>query len=227
MTHPYIIDRISQHIFRLHDSPRSYGDYRKDEYINFECAPEYVLSQAQQYSSHNYALCSLVKDGDNPAESQAVYKRLGCRLASTESLMATQMKCDPPEDIAFPIMEIADTGHANAIAKAWRRRQIRLTDIANPDALHRVYTIHDGTKFIGSVGSVVVGETGWIAALYVDSAYRRMGIGTALMRRAMSDNYTRGIKDHVLVASHTGAKLYPTLGYQSLGTLCSYNPPKL
>lgn len=227
MTHPYIIDRVSQHIFRLHDSPRSFGDYRKDEYINFECSPEYVLSHAQQHSSHKYALCSLVKDGDNLGESKAVYKLLGCRLASTESLMSTQIECDPPEDIAFPILEIADTEHANAIAKAWRRRQIRLTDIGNPDALHRVYTIHDGTKFIASVGSVRVGETGWIASLYVNLAYRRRGIGTALMRRAMSDNYTRGIKNHVLVASHAGAKLYPTLGYQSLGTLCIYNPPKL
>ena len=102
----------------------------------------------------------------------------------------------------------------------------RSDDIGNENATQRVYTINDGTKFIGSCSSIRVGDASWIGSVYVDEAYRRKGLGMALMTRAMSDDRALGINQSILLASHTGLKLYSHLGFSQLGTMYIYNPPK-
>jgi hypothetical protein len=46
------------------------------------------------------------------------------------------------------------------------------------------------------------------------------------MTRTMSDDRALGITNNVLLASHTGAMLYPHIGFRQFGTLYIYNPPK-
>ena len=164
--------------------------------------------------------------GEDDTEVRKEFKALGCRLGATEAFMDNDAPTIDATEPIIPIVRIADQAHADAIGKAWRRKQILSRDIGDDNAIHRVYTIHDGQKYIGSCGSIRVGNSSWISSLYVDADYRRKGLGTALMTRVMSDDRALGITKSVLLASHTGAMLYPQVGFTQLGTLYIYNPPK-
>jgi predicted acetyltransferase len=77
----------------------------------------------------------------------------------------------------------------------------------------------DGEEIVGRVRSVdAVGAT-WCADMHVNPSHRRRGIGQALLCRMLRDDRTRGSKCSVLTASHTGALLYPRVGYERIGTL--------
>jgi predicted acetyltransferase len=58
----------------------------------------------------------------------------------------------------------------------------------------------------------------------VDPSHRRRGIGQALLGRMLRDDRSRGSKASVLTASHTGALLYPRVGYERIGTLFMFAP---
>ena len=227
-THPYVATRLTPQVLQLHDGPRSNpnADVRRDEFVCFGCSPSEALEISASAAKGNFAICFVLPVGVDDTEVRKEFKALGCRLGATEAFMDnTQAHIEPTEPI-IPIVRIADQAHADAIGKAWRRKQILSRDIGNESAIHRVYTIHDGEKFIGSCGSIRVGDASWISSLYVDAAYRRKGLGTALMTRVMADDRALGITKNVLLASHTGALLYPKVGYAQLGTLYIYNPPR-
>ena len=62
--------------------------------------------------------------------------------------------------------------------------------------------------------------------MYVVPSFRRRGIGRALLCRMLRDDRDGGAKMAVLLASHTGAKLYPVVGYEQIGTLLLFTPSK-
>jgi predicted acetyltransferase len=62
--------------------------------------------------------------------------------------------------------------------------------------------------------------------MFVQSAYRRQGIARALLSRMLADDRDAGAAANVLLASHTGSKLYQSVGYETLGTLYMFTPPK-
>jgi len=62
--------------------------------------------------------------------------------------------------------------------------------------------------------------------MYVSPSHRRRGIGQALLSRMMRDDRARGSRSSVLTASHTGALLYPRVGYERIGTLFMFVPGK-
>ena len=227
-THPYIATRLTPQILQLHDGPRSNpnADVRRDEFVCFGCSPSEALKVSASAAKGNFAICFVLPIGVDDTEVRQEFKALGCRLGATEAFMDNDAPEVEPTEPIIPIVRIADQAHADAIGKAWRRKQILSRDIGDENAVHRVYTIHDGEKYIGSCGSIRVGNSSWISSLYVDADYRRKGLGTALMTRVMADDRTLGITKSVLLASHTGAMLYPQVGFTQLGTLYLYNPPR-
>jgi predicted acetyltransferase len=62
--------------------------------------------------------------------------------------------------------------------------------------------------------------------MYVSTSHRRRGIGQALLARMLRDDRARGSKCSVLTASHTGALLYPHVGYERIGTLFMFAPKR-
>jgi predicted acetyltransferase len=68
-----------------------------------------------------------------------------------------------------------------------------------------------------------VGAT-WCADMHVNASHRRRGIGQALLCRMLRDDRARGSKCSVLTASHTGALLYPRVGYERIGMLLLFAP---
>ena len=227
-THPYLATRLTPQVLRLHDGPRSNpnADVRREEFVCFGCSPTEALAISASAATGNYAICFVLPLGADDTEVRKEFKALGCRLGATEAFMDNDVPDILATEPIIPVVRIADQAHADAIGKAWRRKQILSRDIGNENAVHRVYTIHDGEKYIGSCGSIRVGDASWISSLYVDAEYRRKGLGKALMTRVMADDRALGIRKNVLLASHTGAMLYPTIGFSQLGTLYIYNPPR-
>ena len=74
-----------------------------------------------------------------------------------------------------------------------------------------------GDRVVGTVTTVRYGELSWIGMLLVDPAFRRGGIGTRLMQRAIES--LRDSRTVRLDATPAGKGLYERLGFQSEGTL--------
>jgi GNAT superfamily N-acetyltransferase len=70
----------------------------------------------------------------------------------------------------------------------------------------------DGSP-VGTVVTCVFGSVAWIAMMLVDVAYRRQGIGEALMRHALAFLEERGIRTVRLDATPLGQPLYAKLGF--------------
>ena len=56
------------------------------------------------------------------------------------------------------------------------------------------------------------------------AALKRAGIGRALLSRMLRDDRALGSVCSVLTASHTGALLYPRVGYERIGMLFMFVP---
>jgi GNAT superfamily N-acetyltransferase len=95
-----------------------------------------------------------------------------------------------------------------------------------PDSLLRPYVALIDGAVVGWVSSIVVGAATWCSNMYVQPAFRRRGIARAMLCRMLEDDRAGGAQTAVLLASHTGAMLYPVVGYAQIGTLLLFNPPK-
>ena len=81
-------------------------------------------------------------------------------------------------------------------------------------------------KIIGGVTSVIAGKRTWVSGLLVRPQHRRKGVGRSLMATMLRDDRAFGSRGSVLLASHTGAKLYPVLGYEQIGELLMLTPKR-
>ena len=96
---------------------------------------------------------------------------------------------------------------------------IRDEDLGIDDAPHRLYAVMDGIRACGWVGSVKCGHHTWIADLFVLPEYRGRGFGRALLAEVTREDRRLGYSASVLLASAAGARLYPHIGYDQIGTL--------
>jgi len=71
---------------------------------------------------------------------------------------------------------------------------------------------------------VDAGNSTWCSNMYVRPACRRRGIGRALLAQMLRDDRARGAAKSVLLASHTGALVYPRVGYEQIGVLLIFAP---
>jgi predicted acetyltransferase len=74
------------------------------------------------------------------------------------------------------------------------------------------------------VVDTAAGRAAWVSNMFVEPDYRRRGIGRSMLARMLRDDRGRGATRSVLLASHTGAMLYPHVGYETLGELLCYTP---
>jgi GNAT superfamily N-acetyltransferase len=112
---------------------------------------------------------------------------------------------------------------AARLGKATRTRPIA-DGLLGEDAPFRQYVALDGNEIVGRVRSVDAAGATWCADMHVAQSHRRRGIGRALLGRMLRDDRARGSKCSVLTASHTGALLYPHMGYERIGTLFMFAP---
>lgn len=224
LTHPYIPERIGP-LWVTRDAPRRHGDYRREEWISHGVAPAEVDRISRQHTRGRFALCAIhgIDEPDEPLRSG--FKTLGYRLGTTEPLMLHPLRRIPSFDAPAAIERVRTEDMAARLGKAMRKRPIPAEHLADDAPLRQYVALIDGNP-VGWVQSIVVGDATWCSSMYVMPRFRRRGIARALLSKMLRDDRARGSKAAVLLASHTGAKLYPIVGYEHIGTLLLFTPTK-
>lgn len=81
-------------------------------------------------------------------------------------------------------------------------------------------------ELAGCVRSIAVGDATWCSSLFMTPEFRRRGIARALLGETLGDDRDAGATRAVRLASHAGAKPYPLVGYEQIGTLLLFVPRK-
>jgi GNAT superfamily N-acetyltransferase len=225
-SHPYVPERIHPGIWVLRDAERKRGYYRNEEYVARGVEPEEVLQAALAATRGRYKI-SMIRAADEPdAEIRAGFKALGCRLMTTEGFFVHPLDNLTPVDSPAEIVRVTTREEADLLTTATLRRHILPKHLdAEPAPIRQYMALIEGRP-VGWVGSVPVCGATWCTSMYVQPLHRRRGIARALVTRMLMDDRDSGASASVLLASHTGAKLYPVLGYEQIGELLMYNPPK-
>ena len=150
------------------------------------------------------------------------YKSLGYRLLATEGFFVQRLK-RVPKPSSFVSIERVRTRELTHLGRLTRTRPIP-DELLCDDAPFRQYVALDDNAIVGRVRSVDAAGATWCADMYVDPSHRRRGIGQGLLSRMLRDDRAGGSKCSVLTASHTGALLYPRVGYERIGTLFMFAP---
>jgi len=224
-TFPYEARRIHS-LWVMRDAPRKNPrDYRKEEWIAYDMEANDVDAVARSHSRGRFFVGAMVEAGTSEEPTRAAYRSLGYRLLATEGFFVQRLQRIPKAPLPLPVERVRTPELASRLAEATRSRPI-LPSLLAKAAPFRQYVALDGQEIVGRVRSVdAVGAT-WCADMYVSAPYRRRGIGRALLCRMLRDDRARGATCSVLTASHTGALLYPRVGYERIGTLLLFAPQK-
>jgi GNAT superfamily N-acetyltransferase len=225
-THPYLAEQPQPGVWVLRDAPRARGDYRGEEYVAYDSRAAALDALARRSTRGRFKICVLrdTATPDNPIRT--AFRELGYRLMAIETLMVHRLAALEPLAEPYPIVRVRTETEAQLLARAARSRQILPEHLAADPAPMRQYMALDGTLPVGWVGSVVVGDCAWCTNMFVAPAYRRQGIGRSLLARMLADDKAAGAEANILLASHAGARLYPTVGYETIGELLMFTPPK-
>jgi GNAT superfamily N-acetyltransferase len=221
-THPYNVERIGR-VWVMRDGPRKREDYRNEEYVAYDAAPAEVDALARRHTRGRYAIVAIVPEGESDAEMRAAYKALGYRLNHTEPMMVHDLRRIPRFDAFVEIQRVRTPDLADRLNRAAGARQI-LPEHLTGDAPLRQYVALDAGRPVGWVRSIDTGTTTCCSNMYVLPSHRRRGIGRALLAKLLRDDRAAGASLAVLTATHTGAMLYPVVGYRQIGVLYVFTP---
>jgi GNAT superfamily N-acetyltransferase len=166
----------------------------------------------------------MIAEGEPNEPTRTAYKALGYRLLATEGFFVQRMKRIPRPPSPVSIEGVRTPDLAGQLGRITRTRPIASNLLG--DAAFRQYVALDGADIVGRVRSVDAAGATWCTDMYVQPSHRRRGIGQALLAKMLWDDRARGSKCSVLTASHTGALLYPRVGYERIGTLFMFVPKR-
>jgi predicted GNAT family acetyltransferase len=229
-THPKEIMRHGPlRIYR--DAPGMKGPARTEELFSYGASANELLVAVKDYAPRGkYFLEPLLNPGDDGEAMKQALKAAGYRLARTEPFFACALNTPQQPDDAWQVKRVASFDEAKRVgleALNQRGRPMLPEHFTSPRPLARMYYVEVDGKAVAAVTSVQPRQDAtWVHNLGTRVEYRRRGIATALMRHMLADDAHYSAKHSVLLASHTGALLYPQLGYKQIGLLHIYNPPK-
>jgi len=219
--YPYVFERVDG-LWVMKDGmgkkPRKQP--RRSEVVVFGKSPEAVVEIARATDLGKHFISHMHTLEESPTDIRAAYSALGYRTMFSEEFFTHDMRTIPKFDCKPPVKRVEFIEDSDKIKKHRRNRKpIRDVDLGVEDPEHRLYSVIEGNRAYGWVGSVPFGIDTWIADLFVREEYRGRGYGRALMSRVMQEDKNLGIERSVLLASGAGARLYPHLGYEHIGTL--------
>ena len=225
-THPYEWSQIDG-IWVMRDAARrNPRDYRKEEWIACGVIPAEVDRTARRHTRGRYFICAVHGANEPDQPLRAAYKQLGYRLLVTEPFFVHRLKRVPRTPTPVAIKQIRTRPLAEQFGKATRTRPIPPEHLGR-DAPFRQYVALDDGKIVGWVRSVAAGDPArWCSDMYVRPSHRRRGIGSALLGKMLRDDRKHGAQRSVLLSSHTGALVYPLVGYEQIGGLLIFAPRK-
>ena len=223
-THPYLPERVGD-LWVVRDGPRKKGDFRREEWIAQGVTPRKVVQAAHKRARGHYCICAIYGVDEDDAPLREGYKALDYRLGGTEIFMVNELGRIPRPKAPVDIVRVLDEELAGRVNKAARAKQILPEHLVAEAPLRCYAGLVDGAP-VGWVSSVDLDGMSWCSNMYVTAEYRCRGIGRALMAKMLRDDRKYGSQLAVLTASHTGALLYPCVGYREIGTLLVYTPKK-
>ena len=224
-THPYEHSRAGR-LWWMRDAERKNPkNYRKEEWVAYGVQPREVDRVARQHTRGRFFVCAMVGNGESDVPLRSTYKDLGYRLLVTEPLFVHRLAKIPKPKLQVAIEQVKTQGLAARFGKATRTRPIPAEQLGK-GAPFRQYVALDGDQLVGWVRSVDAGDSTWVSNMYVRPSHRRHGIGGALLARMLRDDRKQGAKLSVLLSSHTGALLYPRVGYEQIGLLLIFAPKR-
>ncbi len=221
-THPCDADRVGK-LWVVRDAQRKHGEYRNEEWIAYGADPREVDRIAHANTRGRFAVCAIHGCDEPDGPLRDGYKRLRYRLRGTEPLMAHDLRRIPNFASPARIRRAEDQHLAALLAKAAGSRQIPPEHLGQETPLRQYVAIIDDA-LAGWVRSIDVGKTTWCSNMFVMPRFRRRGIARSMLCRMLRDDREHGAKQAVLLASHTGAMLYPVVGYRQVGTLLLLTP---
>ncbi|MCF7688706.1 MAG: GNAT family N-acetyltransferase [Cephaloticoccus sp.] len=224
-THPYLGTKVGP-LWVLRDAPRKLDkDYRNEEWSAYGTAPDEVDRIIRQHTRGRFCVCAFLPFGESDQSMREAYKAMGYRFKVGEPVMVHALKRIPRAKSPAMIQRVRTTELADAVTRAAGSRQI-LPEHLGADAPLRQYAALIEGKVVGWVRSIVCQQGTWCSNMMVLPKYRRRGIASALLAQLLRDDRKHGVKAAVLTASHAGAKLYTTLGYQQIATLLLFMPKR-
>lgn len=227
-THPYLISR-SEGLTILHDAPRKKAsDTRRSEAITIDRAPISVHSEAERLNAEHprWSLGAIYSDEAKLAQVEAEFRALGYRLIAREALFVHDHVAVPSVNERLT-QRISTWQEMEDYAAATGRKPYARREIEGDDPQIRFYYSVSEGMIVGAVASIrTPAETFWVSNLWVTEEKRREGRATAMMAQLLTDNRSAGEGMTVLLSSKTGAHLYPKLGFEQIGTLLLYQPPR-
>ena len=225
-THPYLAEQVEEGVWALRDGERRRGNYRSEEYVAHGVEPTLCDAIARRHTRGNFRICILRTMKESDEDLRREFKALNYRLVTTEAFMVQDLKRIPRAPAPVEIERVTTRQQADILAKTAGKRQILPEYLEMTSPPMRQYVALDESKPIGWVGSVMAAGCAWCTNMYVAPEYRRRGIARALMTRMLQDDRRAGAQANVLLASHTGARLYPVLGYRQIGKLLMFMPQR-
>lgn len=226
LTHPYEAVSIDG-VWGLRDKERSNPrKYRKEEWVGWDIEPSKLVRIATENTRGWHFLGAMIPNSEDPDAVRDAYKELGYRLLSTEPLFVHDLKRIPNKSSPAKISRMKSLEQSLAYAKEARIKPLP-NSVLQSDSTWRHYLATLDEQIVGWVSSIQT-STGatWCANFFVREAYRRQGIGSALLAQMLRDDRRQGVSHSILLSSHTGAHVYPKLGYQQIGTLLILAPKK-
>lgn len=223
---PCGVNQLAQGVWVVADLPGNKKPPRSTEIVTYQAAPTALSTSILENGIGKHFVCAFV---DDPAEGPDVvtrHKSNGYRLMRREPLFVVPTA----ESVRASVTDtrrVFSKLDADAVAKAARSSQIPATCLTSEDAICRLYAAYVDERPVGWVRSIRTGDCcAYVSNLYVSPEHRRRGIGRSLMGTMLEDDARFGVKWSVLLASQTGALLYPLLGYKQQGLLILFGSPR-
>jgi GNAT superfamily N-acetyltransferase len=228
--HPYVATHLGGCRWRLADAKRARAaDYRSEEWVCLagDVVETVEQAQASARSPGRWAVSVLLPEGDDDGPLRSTMRDRGHRLMTTESMMVRPLSgrgsaVPAAGDGPAEIVRITTPEQGEELRVATRRRPFLPEWIEGDRPFLRQFLAHIDDELVGWVGSMRHEDIGSVSNLYVVAAHRRKGVGTALMSHLLADDKRSGIRASTLLASHSGAMLYPRVGYHRISTLYLY-----
>jgi len=226
VTHPYLAERVGG-LWVMRDGERRRGEYRNEEWVVYGPKPAAADRVARKHTRGRFEISVIHEVGKPDEDLRSGYRNLGYRLGETEPLMVHRLGKIPnfKAPAGVEVQRVLTAEMAQQLAKATKSRPITVEDLQDDSRL-RQYVAVMGEKIVGWVKSIAAEDSRWCSHMQVLPDFRRRGIGRAMLCRMLRDDRSGGAKAGVLLSSHTGAKLYPIVGYEQIATLYLFTPRK-
>lgn len=187
-----------------------------DRFFAGGCSANAALLAIRNYGPEDDHLLFLM---EAEQERLDAYERVGFRTVEMQWLMSHSGP--PPHlpatlDPAMRIQRATSPADALLLSAIPGMEPVQHGDLREPTLRHYYCTIHNEPIAYGR--SAHYDETTiWISHLYTAPAFRRSGIGMALMGRLLADAAEMGVEQTFLLSTAMARRLYLRLGFTAIG----------